>query len=59
MGRPQQAEKLGIEPAEVPLAMGLRWSWEKDHARKGTHEARLGHRNLGGRGWREDTRDKK
>ena len=53
------AGKLGIEPAEVPLAMGTQSGAGRGITPRRTHEARLGHRNLGGRGWREDTSDKK
>lgn len=56
---PITAGKLGIEPAEVPLAMGTQSGAGRGTTPRRTHEARLGHRNLGGRGWREDKSDKK
>lgn len=43
----------------MPLAMGTQSGAGRGITPRRTHEARLGHRNLGGRGWREDTRDKK
>ena len=55
----QSPGKLGIEPAEVPLAMGTQSGAGRGTTPRRTHEARLGHRNLGGRGWREDKSDKK